>query len=58
MNTTIHHSTIKMWPFNVNSSTFINFGIRTMKKNSKFEVGCYEIIPKYKNIFAKGYSLN
>ena len=47
MNTTIHHSTIKMWPFNVNSSAFINFGIRTMKKILNLKL---VVMKEYQNI--------
>ena len=43
-----YHSTIKMKPVDVKSSTFIDLS----KKNNKNK------IPKYKNIFTKGYIPN
>ena len=52
----IYHSTIKMKPVDVKSSTYIDFN----KKNNegrKFEVGDVTI-SEYENIFAKGYLPN
>ena len=49
-----NHSTIKMKPADVNSSTYINFTIENNKDKHKFEVGDHVRISKYKNIFGKG----
>ena len=59
MNTTVHivYRTIKIRPFNVKLSKFIDFGIENNEKNSKFEVGDQVRISKYTNIFAKGCTL-
>ena len=53
-----NHSTIKMKPADVNSSTYINFTIENNKDKQKFEVGDHVRISKYKNIFGKGYTPN
>ena len=50
-----YHRTIKMKPVNVNSSTYIGFGIENNEEDPKFEVGDHVRIFKYKNIFAKIY---
>ena len=42
-----YHSTIKMKPFNVNSSTYIDFGIENNDKDPKFKVS---IMWEYRNI--------
>ena len=52
-----YHSTIKMKPVNVKSSSYIDFVIET-NKDPKFKVDDHVIISKYKNIFAKDYVLN
>ena len=38
---------------NVNSSTYIDFGIENNEESPKFEVGGHVIISIHKNIFAK-----
>ena len=50
-----HHSTIKMKPVNIKSSTCIEFGIENNRKGPKYKVGDHVRTSKYKNIFAKGY---
>ena len=40
------------------SGTYINFGAENNDKDPKFKVGDHVRIPKYENIFAKGYVLN
>ena len=42
-----YHSTIKMKPFNVNSSTYIDFDIENNDKDPKFKVS---IMWEYRNI--------
>ena len=51
----IYHSTIKMKPVDVNSSTYIGFGVETMKNILNFKAGDHVRISKYKSIFAKGH---
>ena len=52
------HSTIKMKPVDVKSSTYIDFDKKNNKEDPKFKVGDHARISKYKNIFAKGYIPN
>ena len=47
-----------MKPIDVKSSIYIEFGVENNNKNPKFKVGDHVGILKYKNIFAKGYTLN
>ena len=53
-----YHSTIKMKPFDIKSSTYIGFNEKNNKEEPKFEVGDHVRISKQKNIFAKGYVSN
>ena len=53
-----YHSSIKMKPVDVNSSTYIGFNLENNKKDPGFEAGDHVRILKYKNIFAKGYIPN
>ena len=53
-----HHSTIKMKPADVNSSTYIDFNKENDKKDHKFVVGDHVRISNNKNIFPKGYTPN
>ena len=53
-----YRSTIKMKPVNVNSNTYIDFGIENNDKYSKVKVGDHVKISKYKNVFAKGHNPN
>ena len=48
------HSTIKIKLTNVKNNTYIDFG----KESNDKEVGDHVMISKYKNIFAKRYTLN
>ena len=47
-----------MEPIDVKSSIYIDFDKKNNKKYPKFKIGDYVRIPKYKNIFAKGYISN
>ena len=49
-----YHSTIKVTPLDVKSSTFIDFGKGSNERDTKFKIGDIVRISKYKNIFAKG----
>ena len=53
-----YHSTIKIKPVDVNSSTYINCDKNNNKKGWKFNVSDHVRITKCKNIFAKGYAPN
>ena len=53
-----YHRTIKMKPIDIKSSISVDFNKENNKEGSKFKVGDYVRISKYKNIFAKGYILN
>ena len=50
-----YHSTVKMNPVDVKSSTYIDSSEEINDKDSKFIIGDIARISKYKNIFAKGY---
>ena len=50
-----YHSTIKMKPFDVKSSKYIDFDEKNNKEDCKFEVDDHIGISKYNNSFAKGY---
>ena len=52
------YNTVKIKHVDINSSTYINFGIEYNKKDPKFKIGDHVLISKYKNIFAKGYTVN
>ena len=52
------HNTIKMKPINVKYNTYINTNKKINYKDPKFKVGDCVRIPKYKNVFAKGYVPN
>ena len=53
-----YHKTIKMKPIDVKSDFFTEYNEETNEKDSKFKVGDHVRIPKFKNIFAKGYTPN
>ena len=53
-----YHSTIKMKPVDVKSSTFIDSSKEIHNKDPKFKIRDTVRISKYKNIFAKGYTPN
>ena len=51
------YRTIKMKLVDVKSNTHIDFNKENNKEEPKFEVGDHVRISKYKNIFAKSYTL-
>ena len=53
-----YHSTIKMKPVDVKSSTYIDSSKENNEKDPKFEIGDIVRISKHRNIFAKSYTLN
>ena len=53
-----YHTTIKMKPTDVKGNIYINTDKEINNKDLKFKVGDRVRISKYKNIFAKGYTLN
>ena len=53
-----YHSTIKMKPVDVKSSTYIASSKEINNKDPKFKIGDIVRTSKYKNIFVKGYVLN
>ena len=52
------HSSIKMKPKDVTDDSFAEYSEETNEKSPKFKVSDNVRISKYKNIFAKGYTLN
>ena len=52
------HSTIKMKPVDVKSSSYIDFWIENNDKDAKFQVGGHVRMWKYKTIFAKDFVSN
>ena len=48
-----YHRTIKMKPVDVKDNTYIDLRKEVNDKDSKFKLGDYVRISKYKNIFAK-----
>ena len=52
------HRTIKMKPIDVITLSCTEYNEDFNKKDPKFKVGDHVRIPKYKNIFAKGYAPN
>ena len=53
-----YHSPIKMKPFDIKSSTYIDFNKENNKEKPKLEVGDHVRISKHKNVFTKGYVPN
>ena len=53
-----YHSTIKMKPADVKSSTYIDSSKEINNKNPKFKICDIVRLSKYKNIFAKAYISN
>ena len=47
-----------MKPVDVKSNTYINSSKEINNKDPKFKIGDIVRIPKYKNIFVKGYTPN
>ena len=54
----IYHNTIKMKPVDVKSNTYIDSNKEINDQHPKFKIGDTVRISKYKNNFAKGYTLN
>ena len=54
----IYHSTNKMKPVDVKSSTYIDFNKENNKEDPKFELRDHVRILEYKHIFAKGCTTN
>ena len=54
----LYHKTIKMKPINVKNDSFAEYNEESNEKDTKFKVGDYVRISKYKNIFATGYAPN
>ena len=54
----IYHRTIKTKPVDVKDNTCIDFKKEINDRDPKFKVHGHVRISKYKNIFAKGYTLN
>ena len=53
-----YHRTIKMKPVDVKSGNYVEYNVNSNDKDPKFQVGDHVRISKYKNTFAKGYTLN
>ena len=53
-----YHRIIKINPVDVKNNTYINTGEEVNDNDPKFKAGDHVRIPKYKNIFAKGYTPN
>ena len=53
-----YHKTIKMKPVDVKPNTYIDFNKEINNKDSKFKIGDFARISKYKKNFAKGYISN
>ena len=49
-----YHSTIKMKPADVTSSTYFDCGVENNDKGCKFDLGNHVRISNYRNIFAQG----
>ena len=52
-----YRKTIKMKPVDVKDNTYIDFGKESNDKHHKFQVDDHIRILKYKNIFAKEYTV-
>ena len=53
-----YHRTTKVKPIDVKDKKYIDFKKDVNDKDLKYKVGDHVRIPKYKNIFAKGYTPN
>ena len=53
-----HHKTIKMKPIDVKSDSYAEYNVNSNQKYPKLKIGHHVRIPKYKNIFGKGYAPN
>ena len=52
-----YHRSIKIKPVGDNSGNYVKCNVNSNEKDPKFQVGDHIIISKYKNIFAKSYTL-
>ena len=52
------HKTVKTKPIEVTGDSYAEYNENFNKKDPKFKVGDNVKLPKYRNIFAKGYSPN
>ena len=52
------HRIITMKPIDVKDNTYVDFSKEVNDNDLKFKIGDHMRIPKCKNIFAKGYTLN
>ena len=53
-----YHRTTKLKPIDVKDNTYIDFGKEVNDNDPKSKVGDHVRISNYKNIIAKGYTLN
>ena len=53
-----YHKTINKKPIDVKSNSYAKCNVDSNAKDSKFEIGDFLRITKYKNIFAKRYAPN
>ena len=56
--TTLTTKPLKVKPIDVKDDSFAEYNEESNKKYHKFQVGDHVRISKYKNIFAKAYTLN
>ena len=52
----VDHKTIKMKTIDIKTSTCIDFDIENNDKDPKIKAGDHVRIPKYINVFTKGYT--
>ena len=53
-----YHKTSKLRPIDAKSDSFAEYNEESNEKDPKFKVNDHVKIPKYKNVFAKGYAPN
>ena len=53
-----YHTTIRMKPIDVKSGSYAEYSADSNVKDAKFEIDDHVRISKYKNIYAKGHTLN
>ena len=59
MGTTMHTiKNIKMQPIDVESDSFAEYNEESNEKDPTFKIGDHVRSSKFKNVFAKGYTLN
>ena len=51
-----YHRAIKIKPVDIKSGNSVKYNVNSNDKGPKFQEGDYVRIPKYKSIFAKGYT--